>query len=48
LRREIDRSEAIEAMDRHGRVAVEMLVGRRAQQAFDLSSEPAADWDRYG
>ncbi len=48
LRREVDRSEAIEAMDRHGRDAVEMLVGRRAQAAFDLSSEPAATRDRYG
>jgi hypothetical protein len=48
LRREIDRSEAIEAMDRHGREAVEMLVGRRAQAAFDLSREDEAVRDRYG
>jgi hypothetical protein len=48
LRREIDRSEAIETMDRYGQEAVEMLVGRRAQQAFDLSSEPEAVRDRYG
>jgi hypothetical protein len=48
LRREIDRSEAIEAMDRYGREAVEMLVGRRAQAAFDLSQEPQALRDRYG
>ena len=39
LNREVDRSEAIEAMDRHGRAAVEMLVGRKAQEAFDLSRE---------
>lgn len=48
LRREIDRSEAIEAMDRHGREAVEMLVGRRAQAAFDLSGEDGSVRDRYG
>ena len=48
LRREIDRSGAVEAMDRHGREAVEMLVGRRAQAAFDLSREDEAVRDRYG
>ena len=48
LRRRFDRSEPIEAMDRYGQEAVEMLVGRRAQQAFDLSQEPEAVRDRYG
>jgi hypothetical protein len=48
LRRKIDRSEAIEAMDRHGQDAVEMLVGRRAQAAFDISGEDARVRDRYG
>jgi hypothetical protein len=48
LNREVDRSEAIEAMDRHGRAAVEMLVGRKAQEAFDLSREEVAVRDRYG
>ena len=48
LRREIDRSEAIEAMDRHGREAVEMLVGRRARAAFDIAAEPESVRDRYG
>ena len=48
LRREIDRSGAVEAMDRYGQQAVEMLVGRRAQAAFDLSQEPEAVRDRYG
>jgi hypothetical protein len=48
LRRQIDRSEAIEAMDRFGQDAVELLVGRRSQAAFDLSREPAPARDRYG
>ena len=48
LRRQIDRSEAIEAMDRFGQQAVELLVGRRSQAAFDLSREPEAVQDRYG
>jgi hypothetical protein len=48
LRRAIDGSEAIEAMDRYGHEAVEMLLGRRAQAAFDVSAEPEAVRDRYG
>lgn len=48
LRRRIDHSGALEAMDRHGQEAVELLVGRRAQSAFDLSLEPEAIRDRYG
>ena len=48
LRSGIDRSGAVEAMDRYGQEAVEMLVGRRSQAAFDLSQEPEAVRDRYG
>jgi hypothetical protein len=48
LRREIDRSGELETMDRYGQQAVEMLIGRRAQAAFDLSREPQAVRDRYG
>ena len=48
LRRAIDRSGAIEAMDRHEQEAVELLVGRRAQEAFDLAREPERTRDRYG
>jgi hypothetical protein len=48
LRRRLDRSEHIEAMDRYGREAVELLIGRRAQEAFDLAREPQTLRDRYG
>ncbi len=48
LRSELDQSGAMGAMDRYGRQAVEMVVGRRAQEAFDLSREPARVRDRYG
>ncbi|MHB1558832.1 MAG: DUF1501 domain-containing protein [Isosphaeraceae bacterium] len=48
LRRELDRSVEVEAMDRYGQQAVEMLVGRRAQSAFDLSREPQSVRDKYG
>ena len=48
LRREIDRVPAIDVMDRHAQAAVDLLVGRRAHEAFDLSREPAAVRERYG
>jgi hypothetical protein len=48
LRRELDYSGSMESMDRYGQQAVELLVGRRAQAAFDISREPEAVRDRYG
>jgi hypothetical protein len=48
LRRKIDRSEVIATMDRFGQEAVELLVGRRSQAAFDLSREPEEARNRYG
>ena len=48
LRGQIDRSAAIDVMDRHAQAAVELLVGRRAHETFDLSREPARVRDRYG
>jgi hypothetical protein len=48
LRNDLDASGSMEAMDRYGQQAVELVLGRRAQEAFDLGSEPAAVRDRYG
>ncbi len=48
MRRGIDGSSAIDVMDQHARAAVELLVGRRAHETFDLSREPARVRDRYG
>jgi uncharacterized protein (DUF1501 family) len=48
LRAELDRSGTMDVMDRYGRQAVELLLGRRAREAFDVSREPAAVRDRYG
>ena len=48
LRSDLDRSGSMEALDRYGQQAVELVVGRRAQEAFDLAREPAAVRDRYG
>jgi uncharacterized protein (DUF1501 family) len=38
----------MEALDTYGRQAVDMVLGRRAQQAFDIEREPAVSRDRYG
>jgi hypothetical protein len=48
MRRDIDATGALDVMDRYSQQAVEMLMGRRAQEAFDVSREPAAVRDRYG
>src|SRR5437879_13623561 len=38
----------MEAMDRYGQQAVELVIGRRAREAFDLSREPEKVRERYG
>src|SRR5262249_59735972 len=48
LRTDLDVSGSMEAMDRFGQQAFDLLLGRRAQQAFDLSRESAIVRDRYG
>jgi hypothetical protein len=48
LRKDLDNSGVMEAMDRYGQQAVELVVGQRAQEAFDLSKEPDRVRDRYG
>jgi hypothetical protein len=48
LRRRLDQSGEVGAMDRYGQQAIDLLVGRRMQEALDLSREPAAVRERYG
>src|SRR5579875_3834013 len=48
LRKHLDASGTMEALDRYGQQAVELLLGRRAQQAFDLTKEPERVRQRYG
>jgi len=48
LRSELDASGAMEALDRFGQQAYDMVAGERAQAAFDLSKEPAKVVERYG
>jgi hypothetical protein len=48
IRRDVDASGSMSAMDRFGQEAVEMIAGRRARDAFDITREPAAVRERYG
>ncbi len=48
LRRDIDATGGLDALDQHGRQAIDLLVGRRMQDALDLSREPQRVRDRYG
>jgi hypothetical protein len=48
MRRDIDTSGTMEAMDAYQQQAVDLLVGQRAREAFDLSKEPEAARQRYG
>ncbi|MCA9033595.1 MAG: DUF1501 domain-containing protein [Planctomycetaceae bacterium] len=48
LRRGLDQSGAMDSLDIYGQQAFEMVLGGKAQQAFDLSREPDATRLRYG
>ncbi len=48
LRRDVDASGTVEAMDRFSQQAFDIVAGGRAQEAFDLSREPAGTVERYG
>ncbi len=48
LRKEIDLSGTMDALDRFQQQAVDMILGGRAQTAFDISREPEAVRARYG
>jgi hypothetical protein len=48
LRRDVDASGQMAAMDRYGQQALDVVLGGRAQAAFDLEREPARVRERYG
>ncbi len=48
LRRDLDLSGSMAAMNRFEQQAVDIVAGRRAQAVFDLSQEPLAVRQRYG
>src|ERR1019366_550757 len=48
MRRDVDTSGMMEGMDAFTRQAFEMVTGRAAREALDLTREPAAIRNRYG
>ena len=48
LRRDLDQGGSLAAMDSYQQQAVDMVIGRRAQEAFDIEREPAANRAKYG
>jgi hypothetical protein len=48
LRRDIDQRGSLDAVDTYRAKAVDLLLGRRARDAFDLSKEDPATVKRYG
>ncbi len=48
LRREIDNSGTLDAVDRYRQQAWEMITSDRARNAFDLDAEPRSVRERYG
>jgi hypothetical protein len=48
LRNDLDRGGSMAVMDRYNQQAVEMVLGRRARDAFDLSRESDRVRERYG
>ncbi len=48
LRRDLDLNGSMAALDRFGQQAVDIVVGQKAQEVFDLEREPAAVRERYG
>lgn len=48
LHREVDRKGAFDAMDRFERAAFDMVAGKEARDAFDISQEKSETRERYG
>lgn len=48
LQRSLDRSDALEGVDRFQAKALEMIASPQVREAFDLSREPRAAIERYG
>jgi hypothetical protein len=48
LRSDLDLRGSMKALDAYSQQAVDMVLGRRAQEAFDISREPERNRERYG
>lgn len=48
IRSGLDQSNSMAALDSYGQQAFDMVLGRKAQKAFDISAEPDSYRERYG
>lgn len=48
MRRELDQTETMAAIDSHNQQAYELLLGKQTREAFDLGLESAQTRERYG
>ncbi len=48
MRRDLDQGGSLAAMDSFQQQAVDMVLGRRAQEAFDIEREPEANRAKFG
>ena len=48
MRRDIDQTETMSAMDSHHQQAYELLLGKETRDAFDLAKETDKTRERYG
>jgi hypothetical protein len=48
VRRELDQSGAMDTLDRYQQQAIDMIVGGKAREAFDIEREDPKIADRYG
>lgn len=48
IRSGLDQSGSMDALDQYSRQAFDMVLGQRAQKAFDISTEPLKYRQRYG
>ena len=48
LRKDLDQSGSMDALDSYQQKAVDMVLGQRAQRALDVRKEPASVRERYG
>ncbi|MBM3837914.1 MAG: DUF1501 domain-containing protein [Verrucomicrobia bacterium] len=48
LRRDLDKSGTMDAMDHYNQQAINLLLGNKAREAFDIEKEKPETRDRYG
>jgi len=48
LRRGLDQHGSMDARDKYVQQAIDLVVGRKAQEAFDISREPVATREKFG